>query len=108
MLVITDKTTFDTFATEIEKTNFLSATGFRDNIRCVFDFDASLTASKKVGYVMIPDAYTDVIACDIEDGNTVSIGDMCVLIVGSESLSEQAAEIDNDILNPYFLQGGIY
>ena len=57
---------------------------------------------------MIPDAYTDVIACDIEDGNTVSIGDMCVLIVGSESMSEQAVEIDNDILNPYFLQGGIY
>ena len=108
LLVITDKNTFDTFATEIEKTNFLSATGFRDNIRCVFDFDASLTASKKVGYVMIPDAYTDVIACDIEDGNTVSIGDMCVLIVGSESMSEQAVEIDNDILNPYFLQGGIY
>ena len=108
LLVITDKNTFDTFATEIEKTNFLSATGFRDNIRCVFDFDAVLNAEKKVGYVMIPDAYANEIDCDIEPGNTVSIGDMCVLIIGSESMSEQAVEIDNDILNPYFLQGGIY
>ena len=108
MLVITDKTTFDTFATEIEKTNFLSATGFRDNIRCVFDFDASLTASKKVGYVMIPDAYTDEIDCDIEDGNTVSIGDMCVLIIGSETRSKKPAEIDDDLLNPYFLSGATY
>ena len=93
MLVITDKNTFDTFSTEIQKTNFLSATGFRDNIRCVFDFDAELNAEKKVGYVMIPDAYTDVVACDIEDGYTVSIGDMCVLIVGSESRSEQPSDI---------------
>ncbi len=108
LLVITDKTTFDTFATEIQKTNFLSATGFRDNIRCVFDFDASLTASKKVGYVMIPDAYTDEIDCDIEPGNTVSIGDMCVLIIGSETRSQKPAEIDDDLLNPYFLSGATY
>ena len=108
MLVISDKNTFDTFSTEIEKTNFLSATGFRDNIRCVFDFDASLTASKKVGYVMIPDAYTSEIDCDIEPGKTVSIGDMCVLIVGSVSRSEKPAEIDNDLLNPYFLSGATY
>ena len=108
LLVISDKNTFDTFATEIQKTNFLSATGFRDNIRCVFDFDASLTASKKVGYVMIPDAYTSEIDCDIEPGKTVSIGDMCVLIVGSVSRSEKPAEIDNDLLNPYFLSGATY
>ena len=108
LLVITDKNTFDTFSTEIQKTNFLSATGFRDNIRCVFDFDAELNAEKKVGYVMIPDAYTDVVACDIEDGSTVSIGDMCVLIIGSESRSQKPAQIDNDLLNPYFLSGATY
>ena len=108
LLVISDKNTFDTFSTEIEKTNFLSATGFRDNIRCVFDFDAVLNAEKKVGYVMIPDEYANEIDCDIEPGNTVSIGDMCVLIVGSESRSEKPAEIDNDLLNPYFLSGATY
>tara|TARA_B100001173_G_scaffold198852_1_gene171427 strand:+ start:205 stop:1686 length:1482 start_codon:yes stop_codon:yes gene_type:complete len=108
LLVITDKNTFDTFSTEIEKTNFLSATGFRDNIRCVFDFDAELNAEKKVGYVMIPDAYANEIDCDIEDGNTVSIGDMCVLIVGSKSLSKIPEEINNDLLNPYFLSGATY
>ncbi len=108
LLVVTDKSTFDTFATEIQKTNFLSATGFRDNIRCVFDFDAALTASKKVGYVMIPDAYTDEIDCDIEPGNTVSIGDMCVLIIGSETRTKKPAEIDDDLLNPYFLSGATY
>ena len=108
LLVITDKNTFDTFSTEIEKTNFLSATGFRDNIRCVFDFDAVLNAEKKVGYVMIPDEYSGEIDCDIEPGNTVSIGDMCVLIIGSKSLSKKPAEIDNDLLNPYFLSGATY
>ena len=108
LLVISDKNTFDTFSTEIQKTNFLSATGFRDNIRCVFDFDAALTASKKVGYVMIPDAYTAEIDCDIEPGNTVSIGDMCVLIIGSKSLSKIPEEINNDLLNPYFLSGATY
>jgi len=108
LLVITDKNTFDTFSTEIEKTNFLSATGFRDNIRCVFDFDAVLNAEKKVGYVMIPDEYSGEIDCDIEPGNTVSIGDMCVLIIGSKSLSQIPAEIDNDLLNPYFLSGATY
>ena len=108
LLVITDKNTFDTFSTEIEKTNFLSATGFRDNIRCVFDFDAVLNAEKKVGYVMIPDAYANEIDCDIEPGNTVSIGDMCVLIIGSKSLSKIPAEINDDLLNPYFLSGATY
>ena len=108
MLVVTDKNTFDTFATEIQKTNFLSATGFRDNIRCVFDFDAVLNAEKKVGYVMIPDAYANEIDCDIEPGNTVSIGDMCVLIIGSKSLSKIPEEINNDLLNPYFLSGATY
>ncbi len=108
LLVITDKNTFDTFSTEIEKTNFLSATGFRDNIRCVFDFDAVLNAEKKVGYVMIPDEYANEIDCDIEPGNTVSIGDMCVLIIGSKSLSKIPAQIDNDLLNPYFLSGATY
>ena len=108
LLVITDKNTFDTFSTEIEKTNFLSATGFRDNIRCVFDFDAVLNAEKKVGYVMIPDAYANEIDCDIEPGNTVSIGDMCVLIIGSKSLSKIPEDINNDLLNPYFLSGATY
>ena len=108
LLVISDKNTFDTFSTEIEKTNFLSATGFRDNIRCVFDFDAVLNAEKKVGYVMIPDEYANEIDCDIEPGNTVSIGDMCVLIIGSKSLSKIPAQIDNDLLNPYFLSGATY
>ena len=108
LLVITDKNTFDTFSTEIEKTNFLSATGFRDNIRCVFDFDAVLNAEKKVGYVMIPDEYANEIDCDIEPGNTVSIGDMCVLIIGSKSLSKIPEEINNDLLNPYFLSGATY
>ena len=108
LLVISDKNTFDTFSTEIEKTNFLSATGFRDNIRCVFDFDAVLNAEKKVGYVMIPDAYANEIDCDIEPGNTVSIGDMCVLIIGSKSLSKIPAEINDDLLNPYFLSGATY
>ena len=108
LLVISDKNTFDTFSTEIEKTNFLSATGFRDNIRCVFDFDAVLNAEKKVGYVMIPDEYANEIDCDIEPGNTVSIGDMCVLIIGSKSLSKIPEEINNDLLNPYFLSGATY
>ena len=108
LLVISDKNTFDTFSTEIEKTNFLSATGFRDNIRCVFDFNAVLNAEKKVGYVMIPDEYANEIDCDIEPGNTVSIGDMCVLIIGSKSLSKIPVEIDNDLLNPYFLSGATY
>ena len=108
LLVISDKNTFDTFSTEIEKTNFLSATGFRDNIRCVFDFNAVLNAEKKVGYVMIPDEYANEIDCDIEPGNTVSIGDMCVLIIGSKSLSKIPAQIDNDLLNPYFLSGATY
>ena len=108
LLVISDKNTFDTFSTEIQKTNFLSATGFRDNIRCVFDFDAVLNAEKKVGYVMIPDAYANEIDCDIEPGNTVSIGDMCVLIIGSKSLSKIPEEINNDLLNPYFLSGATY
>merc|ERR1712093_306134 len=104
LLVVTDKNTFDTFATEIQKTNFLSATGFRDNIRCVFDFDATLTSAKKVGYVMIPDQFTDEIDCDIEPGCTVSIGDMCVLIVGSFSGAFASDPIKNDLRNPYFLQ----
>ena len=108
LLVISDKNTFDTFSTEIEKTNFLSATGFRENIRCVFDFDAVLNAEKKVGYVMIPDEYANEIDCDIEPGNTVSIGDMCVLIIGSKSLSKIPEEINNDLLNPYFLSGATY
>tara|TARA_B100000965_G_scaffold349319_1_gene322428 strand:- start:3057 stop:4565 length:1509 start_codon:yes stop_codon:yes gene_type:complete len=82
VLVITDKNTFDSFTTPIAQTNLLSAQGFKDNIRAAFDEDAALTASRKVGYVMIPSDFQDSIACDIEDGVEVSIGDMCVLNVG--------------------------
>ena len=82
LLVVTDKNTFDSFGNDIEKTNYLGSNGFKDNIRCVFDFDAELTALKKVGYVMIPEDYSDEVSCDIESGNTISVGDMCVLNIG--------------------------
>ena len=82
LLVITDKNEFDSFANEIDKINYLGSSGFKDNARCVFDFDAELTALKKVGYVMIPIDYGDEVSCDIESGNTVSVGDMCVLNIG--------------------------
>ena len=82
LLVITDKNEFDSFANELDKVNYLGSNGFKDNARCVFDFDAELTALKKVGYVMIPIDYGDEVSCDIESGNTVSVGDMCVLNIG--------------------------
>jgi len=82
LLVITDKNEFDSFANPLDKINYLGSSGFKDNARCVFDFDAELTALKKVGYVMIPIDYGDEISCDIESGNTVSVGDMCVLNIG--------------------------
>tara|TARA_B100001175_G_scaffold313976_1_gene322488 strand:- start:99 stop:1610 length:1512 start_codon:yes stop_codon:yes gene_type:complete len=82
VIVITDKNAFDSFTSPISQTNLLSAQGFRDNIRAAFDADAALTASRKVGYVMIPSDFQDTISCDIEDGVEVSIGDMCVLNVG--------------------------
>ena len=82
LLVITDKNEFDSFANELDKINYLGSSGFKDNARCVFDFDAELTALKKVGYVMIPIDYGDEVSCDIESGNTVSVGDMCVLNIG--------------------------
>tara|TARA_R100001443_G_scaffold3118_1_gene9945 strand:+ start:125 stop:2239 length:2115 start_codon:yes stop_codon:yes gene_type:complete len=84
LLVITDKNAFDSFANELDKINYLGSNGFKDNARCVFDFDAELTALKKVGYVMIPIEYGNEISCDIEDGITVSVGDMCVLNIGQE------------------------
>jgi hypothetical protein len=82
LLVISDKNTFDSFSNDIQKTNYLGSNGFKDNIRCVFDFNAELTALKKVGYVMIPEDYGDEVSCDIESGVTVSVGDMCVLNIG--------------------------
>tara|TARA_Y100001938_G_C7988454_1_gene378182 strand:+ start:195 stop:845 length:651 start_codon:yes stop_codon:yes gene_type:complete len=82
LLVVTDKNTFDSFGNDIEKTNYLGSNGFKDNIRCVFDFNAELTALKKVGYVMIPEDYRDEVSCDIESGITISVGDMCVLNIG--------------------------
>jgi len=82
VIVITDKNTYDSFTSPISQTNLLSAQGFRDNIRAAFDQDAALTASRKVGYVMIPSDFQDTISCDIEDGIEVSIGDMCVLNIG--------------------------
>ena len=62
----------------------MGSNGFQDNIRCVFDFNAELTALKKVGYVMIPEDYGDEVSCDIESGVTVSVGDMCVLNIGQK------------------------
>ena len=82
VLVITDKDGFDSFTSPISQTNLLTAQGFRDNIRAAFDQDAAFTASRKVGYVMIPSDFQDTISCDIEDGVEVSIGDMCVLNIG--------------------------
>ena len=36
------------------------------------------------------------------------VWDMCVLIIGSESRSQKPAEINDDLLNPYFLSGATY
>ena len=82
LLVITDKDTFDSFTSPTVQTNLLSSDGFADNIRSAFDNDVSFAAQRKVGYVMIPSGFQDTIGCDIEEGVTVSIGDMSVLNIG--------------------------
>jgi hypothetical protein len=89
LLRITDKIDYDInyFApqdsneTMLSEVNSLRATGFDDNIRTTFASDGELNTTKKVGYVKLPHDLEDEIMIDIESGVTISIGDMCVLII---------------------------
>ena len=69
------------FSNNTEKTNLPKLSDFADNVRTTFAQDAELSGDKKVGYVILPDAYREDVPIDIEDGVTVTIGDQAVLIV---------------------------
>ena len=58
-----------------------SRSGSSLRIRTTFAADGELNATKKVGYVKLPHDLEDEIMIDIESGVTISIGDMCVLII---------------------------
>ena len=89
LLRITDKIDYDInyFApqddneTMLSEVNSLRSDGFDDNVRTTFAADGELNATKKVGYVKLPHDLEDEIMIDIESGVTISVGDMCVLII---------------------------
>ena len=89
LLRITDKIDYDInyFApqddneTMLSEVNSLRADGFDDNVRTTFAADGELIATMKVGYVKLPHDLEDEVMLDIESGVTISVGDMCVLII---------------------------
>lgn len=106
LLVVTDKDTFDSFNNVVGQTNLLTSIGFKDNIRTAFDATVNMDAARKVGYVMIPGAFQDSIACDIEEGVTVSVGDFCVLNIGGTGASAAGSEEAEEMFDKedYFIQ----
>ena len=106
LLVVTDKDTFDSFNNVVGQTNLLTSIGFKDNIRTAFDATVNMDAARKVGYVMIPGAFQDSIACDIEDGVTVSVGDFCVLNIGGTGAAAAGSEEAEEMFDKedYFIQ----
>ena len=81
VLALTDTTEYLFFSNNTEKTNLPKLSDFADNVRTTFTQDAELSGDKKVGYVILPDAYREDVPIDIDDGVTVTIGDQAVLIV---------------------------
>ena len=81
VLSLTDTTEYLFFSNDTEKTNLPKLSNFADNVRTTFTQDAELSGDKKVGYVILPDAYREDVPIDIDDGVTVTIGDQAVLIV---------------------------
>ena len=81
VLALTDTTEYLFFTNQTEKTNLPKLSDFADNVRTSFTSDVALVGDKKVGYVILPEAYVDDVPIDIEDGVEVVIGDQAVLIV---------------------------
>ena len=81
VLALTDTTEYLFFTNQTEKTNLPKLSDFADNVRTTFTTDVALVGDKKVGYVILPEAYVDDVPIDIEDGVEVVIGDQAVLIV---------------------------
>ena len=81
VLSLTDTTEYLFFSNDTEKTNLPKLSDFADNVRTTFTTDVSLVGDKKVGYIILPEAYEADVPIDIEDGVEVIIGDQAVLIV---------------------------
>ena len=81
VLACTDTTEYLFFTNQTEKTNLPKLSDFADNVRTTFTSNISLVGDKKVGYIILPDAYEEDVPIDIEDGIEVIIGDQAVLIV---------------------------
>ena len=80
-LSISDKTTYEFFSTSTEQTNIQKIAGFADNIRTSITKDMAIDGIKRVGFMKVPDQFTDDVAIDIDDTFTLTIDDGAVVIV---------------------------
>tara|TARA_R100000773_G_C4190833_1_gene96810 strand:+ start:329 stop:892 length:564 start_codon:yes stop_codon:yes gene_type:complete len=80
-LSITDKTTYEFFSTSTEQTNIQKLAGFADNIRTSITKDMAMDGIKRVGFMKVPEQFTDDVAIDIDDTFTLTIDDGAVVIV---------------------------
>ena len=81
VLSLTDTTDYLFFSNDTEKTNLPKLSDFADNVRTTFELDAELSGDKKVGYIILPEAYREDVPIDVEDSVVISVGDQAVLIV---------------------------
>ena len=80
-LSIADKTTYEFFSTSTEQTNIQKIAGFADNIRTSITKDMAMDGIKRVGFIKVPDQFTDDVAIDIDDTFTLTIDDGAVVII---------------------------
>ncbi len=79
--VVTDKTSYEFFATSTEQTNIQKLTGFADNIRTSVVKDMALDGTKRVGFIPVNSDFIDDVPVDIDDTFTLTVDDGAVLIV---------------------------
>ena len=80
-LIITDKTSYEFFATSTEQTNIQKLSGFADNIRTSIIKDMPLDGNKRVGFIPVNNDFIDDVPVDIDDTFTLTVDDGAVLIV---------------------------
>ena len=80
-LFLSNKTSYEFFSNDTEKTNLQKLVGFADNIRTQIVKDMSLGGKKRVGFIPVPTEFADDIPIDIEDTFTLTIDDGTVVII---------------------------
>ena len=81
LLLLSNKTSYEFFSNNTEKTNIQKLTGFADNIRTSIVKDMALDGTKRVGFIPVPSYAEDDVPVDIDDTFTLTVDDGAVLIV---------------------------